>query len=157
MENCKTQTKLEWRKVPRIVIGQGSEMTLEAHTDTTPVPYRFRYDDIGIIKIAKNLNKKPCLWIKQAGGNWQFVSEHSSQDDAKRAANDLFGIVNERHIIKVDHVCGHLYYVLDTQCEHKDHRAKVASSDSESQIKFKCDSLNGKYDHVGKTPPPFMG
>ena len=92
------QNKLDWREVKRLVIGKGWELTLEADTDTTPEQYRHKYldgyapDDIGLIQIANNLNSQPCLWIKQAGGNWKHVDTFETQAQAKEAANALFGI-----------------------------------------------------------------
>ena len=92
------QNKLNWCKRKRLVIGEGWEDTLEADTDTTPEQFRYRYpsgnapDDIGLIQIANNLNKKPCLWIKMAGGDWQHVDVFETQQAAKEAADILFGI-----------------------------------------------------------------
>jgi hypothetical protein len=95
------QEKLNWCERKRLVIGEGWELTLEANTDTTPEQFRHRFlsgnapDDIGLIQIANNLNKQPCLWIKMAGGNWQHVDVFETQQAAKEAANTLFGISNE--------------------------------------------------------------
>jgi len=97
----KTQNKLEWREQKALVIGEGWETILVADTDTTPEQFRYRYlngnapDDIGLIKIANNLNENPCLWIKMAGGNWQHVDVFETEQAAKEAANTLFGISNQ--------------------------------------------------------------